>query len=57
MLLVQISRDGAGCAAKNAIKEEVFADIEADKSFAEPNIICHFALGVGDPLYAPVKSW
>jgi len=45
----------------NALNLEVFTKIfeelpSGDLS-AEPNLFCHFALGIGEPKYAPVASW
>ena len=42
---------------RDAVVKEAFGDLEWDKVSEEPNLQCHFAQGVGDPLYAPVKSW
>lgn len=30
---------------------------EEDPVFAEPIIFCHFAEGVGDPKYMPIREW
>eukprot|EP00041_Stephanoeca_diplocostata_P039521 m.1633795 g.1633795 ORF g.1633795 m.1633795 type:complete len:4492 (+) comp25411_c0_seq1:204-13679(+) len=42
---------------RNGVVKEAFPDLEADKVNEEPNIICHFAGGIGEPKYAPTKGW
>ena len=37
--------------------KEYFPDAEHEKIQEQPNLICHFAEGIGEPKYAPVKSW
>ncbi|NXL49102.1 DYH17 protein, partial [Podilymbus podiceps] len=34
-----------------------FDELSKDLLFAEPNIYCHFAQGIGEPKYLPVPSW
>ena len=40
---------------RNIVKE-FFNDLEEDKLFEEPNIHVHFAGGIGDPKYLPIKD-
>ena len=35
----------------------MFQDLEETAIFAEPNLYCHFATGIGDPKYLPVTSF
>ena len=39
------------------IVKKYFENVPLDVLFQEPNIFCHFARGVGDPKYLPVKDW
>lgn len=45
----------------NVVKHDVFTkaleEVSGDDLKKEPNIYCHFALGVGEPRYARVQSW
>lgn len=34
-----------------------FEDMDESAVFDKPNIYCHFALGIGEPKYMPVKDW
>jgi dynein heavy chain len=36
---------------------KVFEELPSEALSAEPNLFCHFALGIGEPKYAPVASW
>lgn len=36
---------------------EVFPDLEPETINEEPNLICHFSQGIGEPNYAPIKNW
>ncbi|XP_050527559.1 dynein beta chain, ciliary isoform X2 [Daktulosphaira vitifoliae] len=37
--------------------KKFFDEIDECAVFEKPNIYCHFAQGIGEPKYAPVKSW
>jgi dynein heavy chain len=42
---------------RDAAVKEAFPDLEWDKVVEAPNMHCHFADGIGEPLYKPIKSW
>jgi dynein heavy chain len=42
---------------RDAVVKETFPDLEWEKVSEEPYIHCHFADGVGEPLYKGIKSW
>jgi dynein heavy chain len=44
-------------ALQTQVIKETFPDIEMEKVVEQPNLHCHFAEGIGDPLYAAVKGW
>ncbi|KAB7494337.1 hypothetical protein Anas_04775 [Armadillidium nasatum] len=37
--------------------KKVFEELDEAEVMAKPNVFCHFARGVGDPRYLPIKSW
>lgn len=42
---------------RDAVLKESFPDLEWEKVAEEPTIHCHFADGIGEPLYKGIKSW
>jgi len=42
---------------QSTIARESFPDLEADKLLEHPRIHCHFAAGMGDGKYQPIKDW
>jgi hypothetical protein len=42
---------------QTTIARETFPDLEADKLLEFPRIHCHFAAGMGDSKYQPIKDW
>lgn len=39
------------------IVKKSFEEIDESIVFDKPNIFCHFASGIGEPKYMPVKCW
>lgn len=39
------------------IVKKSFEEIDESVIFDKPNIYCHFAGGIGDPKYMPIKGW
>lgn len=39
------------------IVKKSFEEIDESVIFDKPNIYCHFAGGIGEPKYMPIKSW
>ncbi|NXA28829.1 DYH17 protein, partial [Ibidorhyncha struthersii] len=54
--LVERDQKGFGKMLVGTCKK-FFAELSEDLVFAEPNIYCHFAQGIGEPKYLPVPSW
>ncbi|XP_043570859.1 dynein axonemal heavy chain 17-like [Chiloscyllium plagiosum] len=42
---------------QNNICQKFFQDMDESALFQKPNIFCHFASGIGEPKYLPVKNW
>ncbi|KAL7641741.1 UNVERIFIED_CONTAM: hypothetical protein RMT77_007615 [Armadillidium vulgare] len=41
----------------DVIKKVFEQELDEAEVMAKPNVFCHFARGVGDPRYLPIKSW
>ena len=41
---------------RDTVIKECFGDLEWEKVAEEPNLHSHFAMGIGDALYAPIKG-
>ena len=41
----------------DTIKKGGFEDLDEGELFSKPLIYCHFAEGIGEAKYLPVKSW
>lgn len=39
------------------IAKKGFEEIDESLVFESPNIFCHFASGIGEPKYMPIKNW
>ena len=39
------------------IVKKSFEEIDESIIFDKPNIFCHFAGGIGEPKYMPIKGW
>lgn len=39
------------------IVKKSFEEIDESIVFEKPNIYCHFAGGIGEPKYMPIKDW
>lgn len=39
------------------IVKKSFEEIDESIVFDKPNIFCHFAGGIGEPKYMPIKDW
>lgn len=39
------------------IVKKSFEEIDESLVFDKPNIYCHFAGGIGEPKYMPIKEW
>lgn len=42
---------------QNDIVKKSFEDIDESIVFDKPNIYCHFANGIGEPKYMPIRDW
>lgn len=42
---------------QNDLVKKSFEDIDESIVFDKPNIYCHFANGIGEPKYMPIKDW
>ncbi|XP_018327462.1 dynein beta chain, ciliary [Agrilus planipennis] len=47
----------AFCKIQCDIFKKNFEDVEESLVSEKPNIYCHFALGIGEPKYMPIKKW
>ena len=39
------------------IQKKSFDDVNPEEVFSQPLIFCHFAKGIGEPKYMPIKAW
>ena len=43
--------------AMKEIQKKSFDEMNTEEVFAQPLIFCHFAKGIGEPKYMPIKGW
>ncbi|XP_063612420.1 dynein beta chain, ciliary-like, partial [Penaeus indicus] len=39
------------------VTKKIFEELDEAEVMAKPNVFCHFARGIGEPRYLPIKSW
>nr|XP_027209167.1 dynein beta chain, ciliary-like [Penaeus vannamei] len=39
------------------VTKKIFEELDEAEVMAKPNVFCHFARGIGEPRYLPIKTW
>lgn len=45
------------CCTKHVFTPLTLQELDETEVMAKPNVFCHFARGIGEPRYLPIKSW